>query len=184
MVSLKYYPIPHSFRFFRFRGKCIMQYKLFAFHELWLPEIPPTEIDLVNEQLKQRASSSTLQLTNTLLTLQNDDILLFEEEMAPRASIIPEVFSCVGGRAAFLSSLGLKSPYAKTTETSADRAVLETMNRLQDAETVIQELECRSLLFAERREKHFELDAQDHEGEYAIRLFTHSINCLYCFRCI
>jgi len=142
-----------------------MQYKLFAFHELWLPEIPPSEIQKLSEISKRSLSdNSSMQRINDELKLESDNINSFEEQLAPRASIMPEPYSRVGGRDAFISSLGLESTAATIKETSTNKAVLETITKLKDVEVVIQELECRSLLFCEAREETFEHDAQ-HQKE-------------------
>jgi hypothetical protein len=50
-LSIKYYGVPHNFRFQRVCGRCIMQYRLFSTNQTWLPQ--PTKFVATAEKMKE-----------------------------------------------------------------------------------------------------------------------------------
>jgi hypothetical protein len=50
-TSIKYFGVPHNFRFHRVCGRCIMQYRLYSTNKTWLPQ--PTKFVATAEKMKE-----------------------------------------------------------------------------------------------------------------------------------
>jgi len=71
--KIKYYSIPHKFKFFLVYSKCVFQYKLYSAYETWLPLLPMRindDLSNINQQLSEMEISQ-IQLPE-FLTVGNE----------------------------------------------------------------------------------------------------------------
>ncbi len=71
--DVAFYSIPHCFKFNMFKGKCIMQYKLFSSFKQWLPEAPEVSDDYDVESIETEG----IQLAK-FATIGGEDLFLKE----------------------------------------------------------------------------------------------------------
>jgi len=126
-----------------------MQYKLFAFFNTWLPEIPSSELKRHFDR-EQQQHKRNIDARRDGDNQEEDDPL--DEEEAPKAGIVVEPFSYTGGREALLDALNIPKNLT-ITEVSQKPRLLETLQNVDDALRTFSELETRALMFREHAEE-------------------------------